>query len=328
MAPSPYQYSYTSQLTFMFNLIGPISKSKPDLDGCTEEQLQLWAAVIENRDRVLRTSPYQDDDPAIQQYVLEIWTWNRFWPERPFPGEEPKKIEIEDSPEIVFRPQDLELKKESANELLTHPSSSPRAWYSPFSVEPRIEAGNDELVHPPSPARHYPIMQSSSEEMLGTECRAAILQHKGADHIPYHGWDPETGLPRYSIICTASNGFLVFCGPRQEYFRVLKDHFFSTARIMYQRARTGLMIIWIEAPTYNHAIEFRTNKELWNEFKGCWAFLKCWADAAGEGRADNIADFLRGWRPDGAAFERLKMEYPPLEVYRQIHHGKVRDARF
>ena len=108
----------------------------------------------------------------------------------------------------------------------------------------------------------------------------------------------------------------------------MKDHFFSTARIMYQRARTGLMIIWIEAPTYNHAIEFRMNKEMWNEFKGCWAFLKCWADAAGEGRADIIADFLRGWRPDAAALQRLEMEFPPLEGFRQVHHGKDRDRRF
>ncbi|KAH7319174.1 hypothetical protein BKA65DRAFT_599281 [Rhexocercosporidium sp. MPI-PUGE-AT-0058] len=314
MAPSTSNYSYTSQLPFMFTLVGMVCKSKPRDNGFTEEQTQLWATVIENRDRILQSSPHRDDDPTIQQYKLELWSWNRFWPERPFPGSKPKKIENEDADAEYTAPFDVDPKRKSGNDISTHshPSQS-----HPLSTESRINPGYHIFSHPPSPTRSYPIIQPPSEASLYSECRNAILQHKGADHIPYHGWDVETGLPRYSIISTASNGFLVFCGPRQQYFRVLKAHFFSTARIMYQRARAGLMIIWIEAPTYNHAVEFRTNTKMWNEFKSCWAFLKCWAEAAGEGPADNIADFLQGWRPDVRQFEELEMEFPPLEVNRQ-----------
>ncbi|KAG4430285.1 hypothetical protein IFR05_014232 [Cadophora sp. M221] len=324
MAPSAYKYSYTSQLPFMFTLIAMVCKSQPGSNGFTEEQMQLWATVIENRCRVLQSSPYQGDDPAIQQYMLEMWTWNRYWPERPFPGSQPKKIEIEESGSMEYPSSiDIEPKCEPGNDMFTPPSSSPPNQHYPFNAEPRMYSRNDTPNHPHSPTCSYPVLQSPSKESLYAECREAILQHKGADHTPYHGWDVETGLPRYSIICTASNGFLVFCGPRQEYFRVLKTHFFSTARIMYQRARTGLMIIWIEAPTYNHAIEFRTDKKMWNEFKSCWAFLKCWADAAGEGPADNIADFLQGWRPDTRQFENLQLEFPPLQVHRQYNQKDV-----
>jgi len=78
MTPSSYRYSYASQLTLMFNMAGLISRSIIGSDSFTQEQLQLWAVVIENRDRVLRTSPYQDEDPALQQHMLEVWTWNRF----------------------------------------------------------------------------------------------------------------------------------------------------------------------------------------------------------------------------------------------------------
>ncbi|KAL5314925.1 hypothetical protein ACEPPN_017575 [Leptodophora sp. 'Broadleaf-Isolate-01'] len=314
MAPSTYKYSYTSQLPFMFTLIGMVCKSKPGNNGFTEEQIQLWTTVIENRDRVLQSSPHRDDDPAIQQYILEMWTWNRYWPERPFPGSKPNKIEAEAFSSTEYAsPLNVEPNCEPGNDMFTPPNSSPPAQRCPFNIEPRMYSRNDMLNHPPSPTCSYPVIQPPSKESLYAECREAILQHKGADHIPYHG------LPRYSIICTASNGFLVFCGPQQEYFRVLKTHFFSTARIMYQRARTGLMIIWIEAPTYNHAIEFRTNKKMWNEFRSCWAFLKCWADAAGEGPADNIADFLQGWQPDVSQFENLQLPFPPLQVYRQYN---------
>ncbi|KAK0117997.1 hypothetical protein ONS95_012308 [Cadophora gregata] len=326
MSPSAYKYIYSSQLQFMFTLTGLVSNSKPDLDGLTKEQCQLWSAVIENRDRVLRTSLYQDEDPAIQQYMLEIRTWNQFWPKRPFPGDEPKKIESESNSPVLS----LDVKtspKKTPNYPSTQTSSSPPAQYYPMSMDTKLETGSDQLLHLLSPTDHYLVVQSASDESLRAECRAAILHHKGADHVPYHGWDDGTGLPRYSIVCTATNGFLVFCGPQQEYFRVLKDHFLSTARIMYQRARTGLMIVWIETPTYNRVMELRTNKKLWNEFKGCWAFLKCWADSAGEGRADNIADFLRGWRPDLASFDALELELPPVEVHRQVHHGRNRNVQ-
>ncbi|CZS95295.1 hypothetical protein WAI453_011275 [Rhynchosporium graminicola] len=319
MNSAGYKYSYISQLPLMFTLIDGGRDFGPSSNGLTKKQQQLWATVGDFRDRVLQDPVHYNDDPTVQQYMLELWTWNQYWYETPFPGHEPEKIEVEDMEEDGYDPASLEFETapEYEGNIFAYTPSAVLTQYHPFNSDSEVDHSQGIHAHHSlsSPTRHYPTIQPISEESLRTECREAILQHKGPDYIPYHGWDEETGIPRYSILCLASNGFFALCGPRSEYFRVVKQHFSSTARIMYQRARNGLMVIWIEAPRTNHVVEFRENVRMWNAFKACWAFLKCWSDAAGEGGADNIADFLMGWRGDERVGEVIEMEYPPLQVY-------------
>ncbi|KAL2063581.1 hypothetical protein VTL71DRAFT_5386 [Oculimacula yallundae] len=395
MNSSAYKFSYTSQLPLMFTLVDKGRTPRTNSNDLTRKQRSLWNKIAENRERVLESNLHRNADPAIQEYMLELWTWSHYWPGREFPGSAPEKIEVEDDvfsgdpdppifkleagPEhtmnkFSYAPSSLlsqhylfnaEAKIGPSHDMFTHPSiSPPNHFYTdenkpiytpsslltkhhPFNTESVMERSHETFAHPSlsPPTRHYPTIQPTSEDSLRAECREAILQNKGADYIPYHGWDEKTGkyismtalsrktlpllpqhsfktpsntfiagLPPYSIICLASNGFHAFCGPQQSYFLAIKSHFQPIARIMYQRARTGLMIIWIEAPKANHVFEFRTNLRLWNEFKACWAFLKCWADAAGGGGADSVSDFLMGWRGEGVG-EGVSLELPDVQVY-------------
>jgi len=183
--------------------------------------------------------------------------------------------------------------------------------------------------------------QSPTEESIRDEVKAAILAHKGEGYVPFHGWDEKTGitrlflnitfrgaiwsllnlsqikadlhpgLPRYAMICTVKNGFRAFCGKEQEYFRQVRTHFYPFARIMYQRARHGLMVIWMEAPTHEHTVLLNTDEALWNNFKAGWAFFKRWCDTYAGCEAVNIAEYLAEWKAAGEALlEEVEIEPP------------------
>ena len=81
---------------------------------------------------------------------------------------------------------------------------------------------------------------------------------------------------------------------------------------MYQRARYGLMIIWVEATGWEQTVALNSNPELWEGFKTCWAFLKSWSDTAGAGDAVNVVTFLMRWKELPRGFEASTLLPPPL----------------
>lgn len=121
----------------------------------------------------------------------------------------------------------------------------------------------------------------------------------------------DSGLPQYALICTAINGFRAFCGRDQEYFKQVRTHFYPIARIMFQRARHGLMVIWMEAPTYEHTTMLNTNDEAWNTFRAGWAFFKSWCDTYAGREAENISSYLEDWKAGGrVALDEVELERP------------------
>ncbi|OWP02325.1 histone methyltransferase [Marssonina coronariae] len=290
ISPSTVGYEYDSRLPFMFNLIKGETDSKADARGMTYEQARLWGTVQKTRIRVLNDESFKVSDQAIQQFMLEFWIWDKHWPGLDFPGSYPTKIDL---PNTMPQPSSSVVVK--LQDTVSHLSTS-------------------------SPVEHFPVILLTGDgetDRLRDEARAAILKIKGNSFVPFHGWDTKTGLPYYAIICTAVNGFQRFCGKGQEYFKVIRTHFYPVARIMYQRSRYGLMVIWIEAPTAEHAVLLNSNESAWRNFKECWAFLKSWSVMYRGKMAVDTVQYLKDWQ---AAVEvdldNIELERPPIPQLR------------
>jgi hypothetical protein len=143
---------------------------------------------------------------------------------------------------------------------------------------------------------------------LRDEARKVLFIKKGAHYAPRHGWDKATGLPIYTILCFARNGFHAFCGEHQEYFNAVRQAF-PTFCIMFQRVQRGFMIIWVEARSIEQTVALDTDPEVWKEFKECWAFLKSWASQEGDAR--NVVMWMEHYAGDAQAQAEADKLLPP-----------------